>query len=899
MTTRNLDALFAPKSVALIGASNRAGSVGEVLARNLMRGGFAGPILPVNPHETVIGSTLAYRSVADLPMAPDLAVIATPPAAVPGLIAELGARGCRAAVVITAGFGEAGGDGAALREDMLKAARPRLLRIVGPNCLGVISPAIGLNASFALTTPRAGGLALVAQSGAIATAALDWATARGYGFSRVVTLGDMADVDFGDVLDVLATDAQTTAILLYVESITAARKFISAARLAGRGKPVAVIKAGRSAAGARAALSHTGALAGADAVYDAAFRRAGLLRVYDLRELFDAVATLTSGINVGGDRLAIITNGGGAGVMAADALDERGGRLAELSAGTLAVLGAALPAAWSKANPVDILGDAPPARYAAALEAVLADPGADAVLLLNCPTAVADSTEAARTVLDVIGATKPRPAVLTAWLGDAAPARARALFTAASVPTHETPDEGVRAFMHLADHGRNQRLLLQAPAIDGDGAVDRAAALAVLEQARSEGRAVLTDLEAKQVLAAYGIPVLQSLKAADPADAGRIAQSFAAPVALKILSPDISHKSDIGGVALNLTGAVDVEAAAAAMLARVRAARPDARIDGFIVQAMAVRPNARELIAGIAVDATFGPVVLVGAGGTAVEVLADRCIGLPPLNQPLALDMIARTRIARLLKTYRDRPAVDETAVAQVLVNLGRLAVDLPQIAELDINPLLADEAGVLALDSRIRIALPGAPPAPQPAIAPYPRNLAHTLALKGGDAVTVRPVRPTDAQGLIDMVDRCAPEDVRLRFAAGMHHLPPAWALRLAQIDYDRELALVAEDSGGAILGVGRLSADPEGAQAEFALMVRTDRQRQGLGHALMQDLIGYARRRGLRRLWGRVERQNRRMRALVDQLGFVTATGDDPDAVRPELDLDGPAPGSFGHDA
>ncbi|HZZ87711.1 MAG TPA: acetate--CoA ligase family protein [Caulobacteraceae bacterium] len=579
MTTRNLDALFSPRAIALVGASNEPGSVGAVLARNLMESGFKGPVLPVNPHETAIRSTLSYRTLSDLPIAPDLAVVATPPQSVPAIIADLAAMGCRAAVVVTAGFGEAGGAGEHLARQMLEAARPALLRIVGPNCLGVMSPPDGLNASFAQLNPRAGRLALVAQSGAITTTALDWAQARGFGFSRVVTLGDMADVDFGDLLDFLALDDETQAVLLYVESVTHARKFMSAARAAGRTKPVAVIKAGRSVAGARAALSHTGALAGADTVYDAAFRRAGLLRVYELRELFDAVATLSSGLRVAGDRLAIVSNGGGAGVLAVDALDARGGRVAELAPETLAALGRVLPAAWSKGDPVDILGDAGPDRYEAALEAVLADPGADAVLAINCPTAVIDSTAAAAAVVEAVGRRKLlRPAVLTAWLGEATPEKARSLFAAARIPSHETPDEAVRAFMHLADHARNQRLLMQAPADRSDRTVDPAAAAAIVAKALGAGRTWLSDAEAKTLLAAYGVPVLATEAATDPAEAARIAGRIGGSIALKILSPDITHKSDVGGVALNLAPE-GVAAAAEAMLARVAKAAPAARLE--------------------------------------------------------------------------------------------------------------------------------------------------------------------------------------------------------------------------------------------------------------------------------------------------------------------------------
>ena len=882
MSTRNLDALFEPKSIALIGASNRPGSVGSVVARNLLEGGFDGPVMPVNPHSASIRSTLSYESVSHLPIAPDLAVICTPPPTVPALIGQLAARGCRAAVVITAGFGEAGGAGADLKAAMLDAARPGLLRIVGPNCLGVISPSIGVNASFAQISPPAGGLALVAQSGAVAAAAIDWASARGYGFSRIVTLGDAADVDFGDVLDFLAMDTGTTAILLYIESITHARKFMSAARMAGRNKPVVVIKAGRSAAGAKAALSHTGALAGADAVYDAAFRRAGLLRVHELRELFDAVTTLTSAANVTGDRLAIITNGGGAGVMAADALDALGGRLAEFSDETLDRLNALLPASWSKGNPVDILGDASPGRYTGALEVVLQDPDADAVLVLNCPTAVADSTDAAKAVLEALAKQSGAPTVLTSWLGETAVRRSRQLFNGARISTHETPDEAVRAFMHLARHRANQVALMQTPTDAPPSPPDREGARAIIRKAIADGREMLNDPEAKSVLSAYGVPILETRQAMDPEKAGAIAMEIGGPVALKILSRDISHKSDVGGVVLGLEGAAAVEAAASAMLRRISQSHPRARQEGFMVQAMAARPRARELIAGIARDSTFGPIILFGAGGIAVEVLADRVIGLPPLNRALALDMVSRTRIASLLGPYRDRPAANLDAIADCLVKLAFMATDLEDLAELDINPLLADENGVVAIDTRIRVTNGATGQASQPAIRPYPASLECSLNLTNGERFSLRPIRPDDASRLTAMVEASAAEDVRLRFRAGLKRLPLAWAERLSQIDYEREMALVAEDAEGAILGVGRLAADPEGTVGEFALMVRTDHQARGLGHALLSEVLGYARGRGLKTVWGHIERGNERMLALATDLGFAIDAADDPVLLR-----------------
>lgn len=886
MTTRNLDALFEPHAIALIGASNRPGSVGSVLARNLLESGFAGPVLPVNPHEGAIRSAMAYASVADLPVAPDLAVIATPAATIPGLIGELGARGCRAAVVISTGFGaDAGADGPRLKTEMLQAAKPHLLRIIGPNCLGFISPARGINASFAHLTPAPGRIALVAQSGAVAAAAIDWAHAQGIGFSHIVTIGDAADVDFGDLLDYLALDAATHAILLYVESIHDARKFMTAARIASRNKPVVVVKTGRSAAGAKAAFSHTGALAGADAVYDAAFRRAGLLRVGELRELFEAVQTLGAGLTARGDRLAILTNGGGAGVMATDALEARGGRLAQLSPGTIAALNAVAPANWSHGDPTDILGDAKPTLYAKALEALLAEPEADAILVMNCPTAVASSTEAAQAVVEAVVKARSGKPVLTAWLGQTAVEPGRRVLAAAGLPVQETPDEAVRAFMHLVEHRRGQELLLRVPAIGDLAPPAPELARQVLATAQAEGRRDLTDPEARQVLAGYGVPVVESRKATTPLEAGQAAEALGGPVALKILSRDISHKSDSGGVMLNLEGAAAVELAAGQMLERVRKAVPDARIDGFVLQPMIRRPKAQELLAGIAQDPTFGPVILFGQGGIGVEILADRTVGLPPLDDVLARDMISRTRVSKLLAGYRDRPPADLSAVAEVLIRLARLAVELPQIAELDINPLLADDTGVIALDARIRLAAPEATHA-RTAIGPYPQGLTHDLTLNG-EALTVRPIRPQDAPRLIEMIDRSSAEDVRLRFRTGFQHLPESWAARLSQIDYDREMALVAETAQGEVVGVGRIAGDPEGETAEFALMVQSDHHHHGLGRELMAQLIDHARAKGLKRLWGDVARDNPKMLQLADALGFIRHTAEDPSRVKVEKTL------------
>lgn len=887
MTTRNLDALFRPASIALIGASNQAGSIGEVLSRNLLENGFAGPIMPVNPKARAVRSTVAYPSVAELPMAPDLAVIATPPASVPGLVAELGERGCRAAVVISSGFEASSESGRALRQALLEAARPHLLRVVGPNCLGFISPGRGINASFAHLTPKPGSIALVSQSGAVAAAAIDWAEGRSIGFSHVISIGDAADVDVGDLLDYLATDTETRAILLYVESITDARKFMSAGRIAARAKPVVVIKTGRSASGAKAAFSHTGAMAGADAVYDAAFRRAGMLRVGDLRELFDAAETLSRGLTVDGGRLAIMTNGGGAGVMAVDALEGHGGRLAELAPETAAAIRQAAPRSV-RANPVDLLGDAPASAYSAAMTALQGDPGVDAILAMNCPTAATSSTDAAQAVLTAASAGPSKP-LITCWLGDAAVAPAREAFARAGVPTFETPEEAVRAFQHLLRFRDNQKRLLRTPRSPATAA-GAAGARRVIEQARRSGRTILTDPEARELLAAYGIPVVESRTVTTPDEAGLAAEAMGARVALKILSPDISHKSDVGGVQLGLSGRAAVAQAAAEMLERVRHARPEARIEGFVLEPMVDRPHAQELIAGITIDPTFGPVVLFGQGGVATEVLADRSLGLPPLDDALTREMVAETRVARLLAGFRDRAPADLGALDSLLITLGQLATDCREIVELDINPLLAGADGVFALDARVRLAAEGEPPV-RVAILPYPAHLERQVAIDGRPA-HLRPVRPDDAAKLVELVDRSTPDDVHARFAGGLRHLSPEFAARLAQIDYDRHLALVIEGPEGDLWGVGRLVSDPAGESAEFALLIRSDMQHRGIGGRLLDALVDHARETGLARVWGEVARANSKMLVLAAEHGFTLCGSDDPVRARVELVLPAASP-------
>jgi acetyltransferase len=895
MTIRNLDSLLRPRSVAVIGASPRPDSVGGVVLRNIRAGGFRGPVMPVNPKYQAIDDLPVYPDVGSLPEAPDLAVIATPATTVPGLIATLGDRGTKAAIVISAGFG-ASEEGRRRTQHMLDGARPHLLRVLGPNCVGLIAPHHALNASFAHLSPPAGNIAFLVQSGAIVTSVIDWAAARRVGFSHLVSMGEMADVDFGDMLDYLASDTESAAILLYMEAVTNARKFMSAARLAARNKPVIVIKAGRHADSARAATSHTGVLAGTDAVYDAAFRRAGLLRVDELDELFAAAATLSAAPRPEGDRLAILTNGGGLGVLAVDALIGQGGRLATLSDETIARLDGALPPTWSRDNPVDIIGDATPERYAVGLEALLSDRNADAVLVLNCPTAITSGLAAAQAVIDTVGGR--RRCILTSWVGEATAREARTLFAQHRIPSFGTPEQAVRGFMHLVRYKRNQELLAETPpSIPEDFPTDSAAARAVIRRVLADGRTVLTEPESQAVLRAYGVPLVPTEVAETPAAAAEIATRLNTPVVLKILSPDITHKSDVGGVALDLKEPGEVETAATAMLARVRRHKPGARIEGFVVQPMIRRRNAHELIVGVSEDAQFGPIVLFGQGGTAVEVVADRAIALPPLNLKLARELMAQTRVYRLLKGYRDRPAAALDAIAITLMKVAQLAADVGEVVELDINPLLADEQGVMALDARVRVRPSDRPASARLAIRPYPRELEEVVSGPDGRRLLLRPVRPEDEPAFRRGFAKLSPESIRLRFFAPLRELSHGMAARLTQIDYDREMALVLADPGPApsaeIYGVVRISADPDGEQAEFAVTVRDDMAGRGLGEMLLRRIIAYARGRGIRLIFGDVLAENAPMLDLCRRLGFALEYHPgDPGLVRASLSLSSGTP-------
>jgi len=878
MSTYRLDRLFAPRSVAIVGASPRERSLGRAVLHNMINGGFPGRIHLVNPDHPQIDGVAAVANVAALPEVPDLAVIAVPPAVVPETVAAAAVKGVAAAIIITAGLGHGPGS---LADQALAAARPHGLRLVGPNCLGVMVPAAKLNASFASCMPASGDLALVSQSGAIVAGMVKWAAQRSIGFSAVASIGDQADVDLGDLLDHFANDRATRAILIYVESVKDARKFMSAARAAARAKPVIGIKAGRHAQAARAAATHTGALAGSDAVYDAAFRRAGLLRVRDLDDLFGAAETLARLRPFPGKRLMILTNGGGIGVLALDRLSDFGGTAAELSPATFAKLDAVLPPTWSRSNPVDIIGDADADRYAAALEVLLAAPDGDALLVLNVPTALAAATATAKRVAETVTAYRARiygaRPVFAVWVGeDDATA---GIFDAARIPHYRTETDAVRGFMHLVRYREAQDALRATPpSLPENFTRQEATAREVVERALADGRSWLDPLEIARVFAAYAIPIAPIALARDPDEAAAAAIPLLASgaIAVKIFSRDIVHKSDVDGVRLNLASEAAVRQAAADIIARARAARPDARIEGVVVQTMVSRPKARELLVGLADDPTFGPVVAFGWGGTAVATIDDKALALPPLDLNLAYDLIARTRVARLLKAYRNVPAAREDEVALVLVKIAQLAADIPEIRELDINPLLADESGVIAVDARVVIApLAGAhrgPGHPRFAVRPYPKEWERTIRLGDGREVFVRPVRPEDETMFRAFFPRVTMEDLRLRFFAPVREFSHEFIARLTQLDYARAIALVAIDpANGEMLGAVRLHADANFDRGEYAILVRSDLKGHGLGWRLMQIMIEYARWLGLKTIEGQVLRENTTMLRMCRDLGFA----------------------------
>ena len=881
-----LKSMFNPASVAVFGASTSETSVGGRVFANLIAGKFKGPVIPVNPKYDTVLDHRCVASAADLDGPVDLAVIATPAPTVSGILRDCAAANITQVIVLSAGFGEADGKGKALQAELIDTARALGIRLLGPNCVGLVVPTIGLNASFLNVAPPPGRLALVSQSGALCSAISDWAGPNHLGISALVSLGNAAVLNFGDILGYLANDPGTDAILLYVEGIKDASAFLSATRAAARIKPVVVLKAGRHAASARAASTHTGALIGSDEVFDAALERVGAVRAHTFGQLFAAAEILSSGKRAKGNGLCILTNGGGAGVLAADRAEELGLALSAPSEATQTALDALLPAYWSHANPVDILGDASADTYGAALAHCLEDKAFDGALVMLTPQAMTDPQAVAAKVIDTAGTS--RKPVMACWMGETSVRTARARLSAAGIPDFTTPERAVEAFSYLARHDLNQKLALETP-VEHPGLepADIEGAAMIIDAALGQGRTMLSDIESKAILSAFHIPTGPTIAADTPEEALVAAETLGFPIAMKIASPQISHKSDVDGVRLNIASAGDVRPMFRDLTARARSLRPDARIDGVTVEPMAKVEDAREVVIGASRDPVFGPTILFGAGGTMVEVLRDSAVSLPPLTEVLANRLISRTRVARLLEPFRGRPAVDRGALIGVLLRVSDMLAELPQIQELDINPVLAGPDGVLCVDARIGIRRPrsDAQPYDHMAIAPYPRHLVERGYLADGTPLTIRPIRPEDATSEQAFIRALSPQARRFRFMSAIRELTPAMLARFTQIDYRREMALVAmlgEPGAQTQHGVARYVINPDGTSSEFAIVVGDRTRNQGLGSRLMAALFSAARLHDLDLIEGEVLVENRPMLQLMQELDFtITPVPDDPGVV------------------
>ena len=869
-----LNPLFAPRSVAVFGASDRPDSVGQIVFQNMLQCGFKGKLYPINAKNTEIQGQRAYQSIGEISEPVELVVVATPPQTVPGILEECGLQGVKAAIIITAGFGEAGSEGAALEKELVEVARRFKIRLIGPNCLGVMRPSIGLNATFNKGGSNTGSIAFVSQSGALCTAILDWAQSNDVGFSSVVSLGSSTDVDFGEILDYLVSDPLTSSILMYIEGIRNARSFMSALRAAARIKPVILVKVGRHAAGSKAAMSHTASLVGADDVFDAAVSRAGVVRVKTVTQLFTAAKALSCGFRPVGNRLAIVTNGGGPGVMATDRAADLGLSMAVLSEATIENLNQHLPPNWPHSNPVDIIGDAQADRYHHAVKACLDDENVDGVLAILTPQAMTKPLESAQAMIELANShSKP---LLTCWMGETQVAEARTAFAKAHRPHFRTPEPAVEVFSHLSAYYRNQKLLMQMPGPSAHhDEPDVESARLIIESAMQEHRKVLSEMESKALLAAFNIPVARTMVAHSPNEALLIAQQLGFPVAMKINSPDITHKSDAGGVMLNLRNAHEVRTAYQHIIDSVQLNRPNARVEGISIEPMIVKANGRELMIGVTTDPVFGPVITFGAGGTSVEIMGDRAIALPPLNSFLARELIQGTRIAKMLGPFRNMLPANMAALEDVLLRVSEMVCELPLLKEMDINPLILDEQGVLAADARVVVEYrqPGTDRYAHMAIYPYPTHLVSQWQLVDGTDIVIRPIRPEDADLVKRFVHDLSDESKYFRFMNSVQELTEEMLARLTQIDYSREMALVAvtqDQSPETELGVARYAINPDGLSCEFALVVANNIAGKGLGQRLMIALMEAARSKGLEVIEGEVLSHNHNMLKLMNRMGF-----------------------------
>lgn len=889
MSIYNLERIFNPASVAVVGASERPGSLGNSVMKNIMNGGFKGNIFPVNPKAKTVGGLKSFASVPDIESSVDLAVIATPIIKVPTIIRECVRAKIAGAVVLSAGGKEIGEKGREIEDEIRKEAAKGDLRIIGPNCIGIVSAKPRLNASFASLMPLSGKLAFVSQSGAICAAILDLSIKEGIGFSHFVSIGSMLDVDFGDLINYLGEDPGVKSIVLYIESLTHVRKFMSAARAISRVKPIVLLKSGRSSAGAAAAASHTGALAGEDVIYDAAFKRAGIQRVNTISELFDCAELMAKQPLPSGPGLGIITNGGGPGVMAADALSAHGIEPVGLSPDTLQKLNDILPPFWSKSNPVDILGDASPERWKRAMDACLSAREIFALVIIFVPQALSSGTGVAQAVSELIRS-RPCPPIFAVWMGGESVEEGRQILNREGIPTYDTPERAVAAFVHMYAYKRNLELLQEIPPrMPRALTFDREKARVIVDAALTGDGALLTEVEAKALLKAYGIPVNPTEVAENEEQALLLARNLGYPVAMKIHSRDISHKSDAGGVQLNLRSERDVQNARREILENARAYDPKAEILGVTIQPMA-GPYDYEVILGSKQDPLFGPVLLFGMGGIMTEILKDQAIALPPLNRLLARRLMESTKVYRMLKGYRNRPPARLDLLEEILIRLAQLVSDFPEIVELDMNPMILNADGVCAIDGRVLIKPSKVRSPHHLVISPYPNQYEITTTSREGVPLFVRPIKPEDAPLLLDLFDSLSEESIYYRFFSPLKTLSHKMLVIFTQIDYDQDMALVAMDASESeekILGVSRLMRKPGGMEAEFAVVVRDAWQGKGIGATLMKHLLFVAEKQSLDAVWGTILPRNRQMVKLAGKLGFEMCSKPGEETYEVRIDL------------
>ncbi|TKB07948.1 bifunctional acetate--CoA ligase family protein/GNAT family N-acetyltransferase [Desulforhopalus sp. IMCC35007] len=889
MGQHKLNLIMQPRNITVIGATEKEGSIGSALMKNITEGGFTGGIYPVNPKYKKIHGHSCYKSVLDINTEIDLAVIATPIPTVPQIVQDCIDKKIGGAIIISAGGKEVGERGFEIEKQLIEIAKPSKFRIIGPNCLGTIVPKVHLNATFVSGMPLDGNMAFVSQSGAICSAILDHADLEGIGFSHFISIGSMIDVDFGDIVDYLGNNPYVKSILLYIESLTNFRKFMSAARAVSRVKPIIVLKAGRGQAGARAAASHTGAMAGEDAVYDAAFKRAGVVRVDTIEELFDCAEFMAKQPRPKGSRLAIITNGGGPGVMAADCVTQLGHEPTPLSTDLIKQLDSYLPRCWSHNNPIDLLGDATTERFHNAMHALLQSREFDGVLVVFAPQAIATPMAVANTILKLKKSTAVP--IFACFMGGKSIQEALEYLNRSEIPTFTTPERAIRAYFRLVTFARNQELLFEVvPEIGGKSAINRLKGASIMDEQPAEG--MLADVAVRALLSAYGLPVIRTETAKNEEDAVQMSNEIGYPVVLKLLSTDITHKTEANGVHLDLRSEAEVSLAFKTIMTSARAYNKDANIEGVTIQPYQTKPD-YEILLGAKRDNDFGPIILFGLGGIFTEIIQDKALGLPPMNRLLARRLMQQTKAFTLLKGYRNRQAADLTMLEEMIVSLSQLLIDYPQISELDMNPVLISKGLPTVVDARVMVSPhPSSSPA-HLVISPYPRENEYHLECNSHIHLFIRPVRPEDTSLFLNLFKVLSPTTIYFRFFGALKALSPEMLCRFTQIDYDREIALVAIDEDSTvdrILGVARIIGDPDGEEGEFAVLIGDAWQGQGIGASLLQKVLLIALKRNFKTIHGIVLQENTHMLALGKKLGFTVSRGKDAGEYQLHIDLSDP---------